>query len=250
MRKLTLFVLFVAVMLITIIWQAPLSFALRRANLDQYGLQWERARGSIWNGQVTGLSLGQQAIGNAVLKLHASDLLKGHIGYDVVWSGRPGRGTGTLSFGNSGFHMTNLRGELDLAAISGLSARLRQIGGLARVRVDEIIIQNNRCEKANGSVSTDFLSRVSASYGSEWPNLEGTITCDQDMLTIPLEARSSLGETFHVQALIGLTEASSIAARVSNAGPELETALAMLGFWLDNGDYIYRREAVLAKGIQ
>ena len=154
-------------------------------------------------------------------------------------------GQGRCGLAKRSFGVTNLRSEIDVRAINGLSNQVRQIGGTLRLRADEIAFRNNRCETAIGTITTDTLTRAASAYGRDWPDLAGDLACVDGMLSIPLDAQASTGELISVRAKAGLVAPSSLEARVSGADIELETTLALLGFSLENGSYVYRREAGL-----
>ena len=242
-------IVFICALLVSVVSNTPLSFALKRTGLEAAGLHWESARGRIWSGVVSGVRFKDQPLGLVRVTLKPEGLLKGRIRYHLNWRGEAGQGVGTVEFGRSQIRLSELRGDVDMGALQGFSVAVRQIGGLASFRIDELIVHHGRCEQAAGSVTSDLIRRASARYGGDWSPLAGDIRCEKGMLFVPLEASSSQDETMSVQARIGLAGASSLEARVSHAGTPLASALAALGFWLENGDYVYRREINLREGM-
>ncbi len=225
-----------------VLWKMPLAYALNKTDLQSRGVQWQNTGGTVWNGQIRGIVVARQSLGAANLRLWPGDLLKGRISYDVELRGTPGRGSGRVSAGRNEFSVIDLRAEIDLSVIEGLSENFRRMGGKVRANVDEIVFRDKLCTQASGKISTEFLSQAAMKYGRSWPELTGEIRCDQGMLLAPLKAQSEAGETVTVDIRVGMAAPTSLEARVTGASAELETVIGLMGFWMENGDLVYKRD--------
>ncbi|MEL7130172.1 MAG: type II secretion system protein N [Pseudomonadota bacterium] len=242
MRLFGLILLFVLVFVGVAIATMPLSFALKRANLNASGIVWTQASGTIGKGVISGLQVGAQPIGNVDLKLRWRSLLTAKLAYVVDWSGAVGRGHGELVLGRNVIDLFDLSTEVPVSQLVGLSDELRRNGGSARISGAQIRFVNAICDAASGDVSTDTVSRLAQSYGQSASPLRGTFRCDGPMLTLPLTGTSATGETLAATLRVGTAEVSSMAARVETENPEFAAILALQGFQPEAGGYVYRRE--------
>ncbi len=245
--RVLLIVLFLAAAILAGLSQLPLSYVLKQSGASSSGLSWARAEGTIWKGRITGLAYGAQPIGAAHLRLRPASLLGGHVSYDVQWAGPPGRGSGTLSAGrNEDYAIADLRLEASISALNGAADWVRANGGELRIRADKIRFSGGRCMEAVGTVSTDVLTRAAMAWGQTWPDVSGELSCDAGMLLVPLEGERNGAERVQAVARIGIVEASSVEASVVNADPQLENALALMGFVYENDAYIFRQSAAIS----
>lgn len=245
--RVILIILFLAAAIIAGLSQLPLSYVLSQSGASNSGLSWARAEGTVWEGRVTGLAYGAQPIGTAHLRLQPGSLLAGRVAYDVQWAGPPGRGSGLLSLGgDQDYAVDDLRLEASISALNGAADWVRANGGELRVRADRIRFSDGRCAEAQGTVSTDVLTRAAMAWGQTWPDVSGELSCDAGMLIVPLEGERNGAERVEAVARIGLVEASSVEASVVNADPQLENALALMGFVYENDAYVFRQSAALS----
>lgn len=229
-------------------WTLPLSFVMERSGAAAYGLTWQEAEGTLWNGRLSGVAYGAQPIGEARLALQPMALLSGVVRYDVDWTGPPGRGRARLSVGRGHVEAEHVVVDLTLANLPGLAREVRDSGGTASLTARRVRFEDGRCIAADGEARTTALKTVGARYGRALPELAGRIGCEAGMLVLPLEGESDEGERVDVLARVGLVDVSSVQASVRGASAALETRLALMGFVLEDGAYTYRKEARLAGG--
>lgn len=245
--RVVLIILFLAAAIAAGLSQLPLSYVLNQSGVSSSGLSWARAEGTVWEGRITGLAYGAQPIGTARLHLQPAALLSGRVAYDVQWAGPPGRGSGLLSAGRGGdYSVADLRLEASISALNGAADWVRANGGELRVRADKVRFSKGRCAEAVGTVSTDVLTRAAIAWGQTWPDVSGELSCDAGMLVVPLEGERNGAERVQAVARIGMVEVSSVEASVVNADPQLENALALMGFVYENDAYVFRQSAALS----
>ena len=118
MGRLTALLLAVIGLVAGLIWQAPLSFALRQSGIASSGISWTQARGTVWNGQVTDIAVQQQKVGAVDLSLRPASLLGGSLTYAAEWRGPAGQGNGLISASTNRYaadealHVRRALGEL------------------------------------------------------------------------------------------------------------------------------------------
>lgn len=245
LRGVIVLVVFVCAVIATL----PLSFALRFVS-PAPSLGWDQAQGTVWSGQLTGLRYGRQPIGTARVSLLPSRLLRGQFAYDLSLVGPVGRGRGQIILsGNNRIAFEDVGIRVNIASLVGLADRVRQLGGTADLSAQSIVLDRFQCVTARGAVSTDVITRAGDAYGRNWPMASGQLSCDRDMLLIPLDASTPAGETIEVRTRIGVSEVSSVHARIWGVDQEIETALALVGFQTVDGVHEYRRETQLMEAM-
>lgn len=224
---------------------APLSFILKTAGAEERGLSWTSAEGTLAGGKITGLKAGNDLLGDASLKLNPASLLALGIEYDFDWTGPSGRGTGkAAAFASGSTELRDFNIELDFAALEGAAAWIRQSGGKARLTGDIIRFRNGACDKASGQSWSDALGKNSLLLGPGWPDLSGNLSCEGDMLLIPLQSTSPIGTTLDAAGRFRLGGGGNIEARVSGTIPQqFQYGLPLAGFMPEGGTYVYRYPA-------
>lgn len=241
MRFLLLLLLF-AGFIVGLVAFAPLSFILKTAGAEERGLSWTSVEGTLTGGKITGLKAGPDLLGDASLKLNPASLLGLGIEYDFDWTGPSGKGTGKASaFASGATQLRDFNIELDFAALDGAAAWIRQSGGTMRLNGTLVRFRKGVCEKADGQSWSDALGRNSVFLGPGWPDLSGNLSCDGDMLLIPLQSTSPLGTHLDAAARFRLGGSGNVEARVSGVIPQqFHYGLPLAGFIPDAGTYVYR----------
>ena len=248
-RFFLLLVIFVIAAAATAIITLPLGFALDRSGLAVRNISWASAQGTVWDGRIIGLRHNRQSYGDVQIKLRLADILTGSLAYDVRLEGAAARGSGIVRpTGSTTIEATEVRLEFDLSAFQVLDSKLRDIGGHLRIRGDRLVLGTNGCLEAEGSATTDLISRVAAAFAQSWPEASGDIRCEDGTLFVPLNGTGPAGETFNAEARLART-ASEFEARVTGADPMLGYALATVGFKLNDGAHSYRWPAAEAPSL-
>ena len=238
MRRFALFFLICFGLIGGLIWQTPLSFVLRQSGLASAGVSWTQARGSIWNGQVTDLSVQQRRIGAFDLKLRPYSLLSGSLAYDAKWIGAFGQGTGRISANTQRFISEDVSLSISLSDIPDLIEELKQVDGT--FRMNEAKVQWERfdgCEAASGRLQTDLVRLLGHRMQKDWPELTGNLSCDNGELVATLSGVSAQDETFDIELYIAPQMPVRYNANISGVSPDIQNALALYGFKFENGAY-------------
>ena len=249
MKRLTFILVFVAALAFGIMSRAPLSFVMRNAGLVDQGISWQQARGTIWNGQVTGLGYRGQSVGALDVKSSPLSLLSGTITSDVKWVSQVGRARGKLKLSGSSVNLSGLSAELDISRLNGIHTELRRIGGVlklsdASARVDS----TGKCLAASGAAQLDLIRRLGIQYGRDWPMLAGAPTCNDGDLELPLAGDGPNGERFEITLRARSDGRTGMDVHVEGLDSQATAALAAMGFTNTGNGYTLRQEAALAEG--
>jgi len=221
----------------------PLGFALNATGVSKTGLYWSSARGTVLNGTMVQAQYGAQPIGTVHLNLQLAALLKGKLRYATEWNGAAGQGTGVVDFGRSTLDVSDASMVLHLRQLVGLIDDVRQTDGSVSIRDASVTLSNGKCANAQGSVSSDVLTKFAARYDQQATAFTGTLACDGPMLLLDMAGQVGINDMASAQLRVGTAEASSLEARVKTIEPEIATALLFYGFETDGDEVIFRREA-------
>jgi len=245
MRNILLILVFAGVFLGALAANAPMSFVLKRSGIVQQGVSWQQARGTAWNGQVTGLAVRGEPVGAVQVDFSLVRLVQGQPGHFVRWSGPSGQGSALAALSASSVRIRQGRAAvtLDATRISSLFPAQDVSVRLTGVSIDAGF---DGCQSASGDVKTDALSRISAVYGANWPELDGALSCENGDLVISVEGRAADG--------------TRIAAKSSLQGngrlelwdvPENQTnALLLAGFTNEAGRFVYMQQVSNGERVQ
>lgn len=245
MKKILLLLVCTGVFIFTLVASAPLSFILKRSGIVQQGVSWQQARGTVWHGQVTGLAVRGDPVGAVQGDFSLLRMIQGQPGHLLRWSGPSGQGSALAALSGSSVRIRQGRAAvtLDARRISSLFPAQDVSLRLSNVSINAA---SNRCQSASGDVTTDALSRISAVYGANWPELKGTLSCVNGDLVISVEGQAADG--------------TQIAARSTLQGngrlelwdvPENQTnALLLAGFTNEAGRFVYMQQVSNGESIQ
>lgn len=238
MRSFGIILLFVIGLIGGLIWQVPMSFALRQSGIVSTGVSWTQARGTIWQGQVTDISVQQRKIGALELNLLPGSLLAGALAYDARWVGPMGQGVGNISVSTNRYSARNVSLAVSLSEIPDLVEELKQAEATFRMSQADVSWQRfDGCVEARGSLQTDVVRLVGHQLQKDWPDLTGDLSCADGKLVANLSGESALGERFDVEFTMATSEPVRYRANISGVSPDVENALALYGFKFENGAY-------------
>jgi len=238
MRRVLLTTVFAGTLAAGAVANVPLAFVMKKAGLTSNGVSWQQARGTVWNGQVTGLSVNGEQVGAIEGSFSLSRMLQGQPGHMLHWNGPSGHGTALASLGADGMHIENGQAAVtfDASRISSLFPAREVSLRLSHVRAD---VGQGGCTAASGDVQTDALAHVSAAYGATWPELSGFLSCEQGELVISLEGQAADGTGIAAKAYLqggGRLELWDV--------PEGQTdALLLAGFTNEAGKFVYLQQS-------
>lgn len=249
MKRLTLILVFVAALVFGIMSGVPLSFVMRNAGLVDQGISWQQARGTIWNGQVTGLGYRGQSVGALDVKSSPLSLLTGAIASDVKWVGQVGRARGKLKLSGSSMNLSGFAAELDISRLNGVHPELRRIGGALKLAdVTASVDSAGMCRSASGAAQLDIVRRLGIQYGRDWPMLTGAPTCSGGNLELPLAGDGPNGERFEIIFRARPDGRTGMDVHVEGLDSQATAALAAMGFTNTGNGYTLNQEAALTEG--
>ncbi|KCZ94298.1 type II secretion system protein N [Hyphomonas johnsonii] len=246
MKRTLLILVFTGALIVGCVSSVPLSFVMRQTGITSQGVSWQQARGTIWHGQVTGLGFRGRAAGALDIRSSPASLLTGRIVSDVRWTSPAGRARGQLALGMSSSGASDLSAELDISRLDGLHPELRRTGGTLKVsRAAARFDSNGRCINAGGSAQLDLVRRLGVQYGRDWPLLDGTLTCTEGELQLPMSGKGTAGEQFDV-TLRSLSDGrTGMDVHVSGLDPQANLVLGQIGFINTGNGYTLRQEVAL-----
>ena len=245
MRRLLLLLVFIGVFVVTLAANAPLSFILKQSGIVQQGVSWQQARGTALHGQVTGLAVREEAVGAVQGDYSLVRMVQGQPGHLLRWSGPMGQGSALATLSGSSIKIRKGRAAVtfDATRISSLFPAQDVSLRLSNVSIDA---NAEGCKSASGDVTTDALSRVSAVYGANWPDLDGALSCVDGEIVVSVEGRAADGTRISAKSSLqgnGRLELWDV--------PENQTnALLLAGFTNEAGRFVYRQQVSNGESVQ
>ena len=238
MRRLFLSTVFLGTFACALAACVPLSFVMKKSGLSGQNVSWQQARGTIWHGQVTGLTVRDERAGAVEVNFSLMRMLQGQPGHRLTWSGPSGHGTALAGVFGDGVHIQDGQAAVTFdatrisAAFPARTVSLR----LSDVRMG---IGREGCRSASGDAETDALAQISAAYGASWPELTGFLACEQGELIISLTGKAADGTQIAAKAFLqggGRLELWDV--------PESQTdALLLAGFTNEAGKFVYMQQS-------
>ncbi|MGH1420317.1 MAG: type II secretion system protein N [Hyphomonas sp.] len=230
MRTLFIFT-FVAALLIGLASRVPLSFIMRNSGATAQGLSWQQARGTIWNGQITGLGLKGNALGAIDMKLSPLKLITGSAPSRFDWISDQGRARGDIAISRKNIRLNNTDVNLFVGTMSGLHPEIQKLGGaLSLKNLQATFDLSGTCKNASGDAQTDILQRLGTQYGRNWPNLTGDVSCANGAFALPLQGQGPAGETFRISINVTPTGTIEQTIEVEGLDGQASIALQSMGF--------------------
>lgn len=234
MKRLLFIVVFVFSFAVALVAAVPLSFVMRVSGIAAGNVSWQQARGTVWNGQVTGLEVEGQPAGTLSLTLRPADILRAELGHDLIWSGPAGRGAAQVSLSPDAISVRNGRAEVAVDT-SRVSSRLPQHEAVLQITGANMSFRGTDCISGDGKVATKGLSGISTGYGMNWPELSGVVRCNAGEVLVDLSGTADDGASIQVTASLrggGRMELTNV--------PETHAqALLLAGFTNQSGTYVF-----------
>jgi hypothetical protein len=197
---------------------------------DRAGVSAAGVSGSIWNGRLKAAEYHGASLGDVEASLNPFALLAGTRRLAV----RGTLGNATLVEGTSrGFEMTDASIEVE---------RLRPslpFTGRLRLESATMLFSGNRCQRAEGRITTDVLQRA-----FNGPEVAGMLSCAGAAAIAQLHGRAQGVEVSIVMRLdsVGGYQAET---RIVSTNPMVRGALALAGFIENGAEFIRSDEGVL-----
>ena len=234
---LLLIILFVITLLGGLAAFAPLSFALRQSGMVERGLGWQQARGSIWHGQVTGLTWRGQALGAVNLDSNPLRMLTGGASHAVNWTGPYGQGQAHIKASRSSLLAEGISLSLPLTERIGMDPALAHLGATLRLSNGLVRLDGAQCREASGTVTSDAARRVAVEFGRDWPLLSGPLACEAGHLQAALSGDAADGTRIRLTA----SQDTGFRIELANTDDDLKNMLLSGGFRNEEGVLVYDR---------
>ena len=200
--------------------------------LDSAGVSYVRASGTIWDGDVQGLTWRGRALGDAKVALRPLSLLLGQVRLRVAFDGKGAlSGDGALVLG-LGRRLTveNMSAQL---ALSDLPVIL-PLNGTVNLRIAEATFGAKGCRRIDAEIATDTLSRQPAGLAWSGPVLAGTASCSNGNVVITL-AGDRAPDSVKITMDISTTGDFRIVAEARTADQDVVRVLTAAGFTFGDG---------------
>lgn len=230
-------IVFLTTLIAGVIAFTPLSFVMRQSGIAERGVGWQQARGSIWQGQVTGLSWRGEPIGAVNLESNPLRLLSGGASHHVTWVSPQGRGDADIKASRKSIVAGNANLSMPVTRRTGIDPAFSQLGASIRLSGGQLRFSGERCDSASGTVTSDIARLAAASMGRDWPILSGPLTCKDGELEALMSGAAADGTRLELR----LNRATGLRVTLENADDEVKANLALAGFQSENGKLVYER---------
>lgn len=199
----------------------PMRVALGLAGLDRLGVAARDVRGSVWNGRIDQLMLGDMPLGSVRAGLSPVSLLMGRARFDIARrKGLADDVSGALTVGFGRIGVDDVTGSVPL----GRTFAPLPVGSLM---LDDVsaYYSGDRCGHAEGRVRARMAGQIPGLNLSQ--GLSGVVACDGDALLLPLVSQSGMEK---ISLRIWRSGRYTAEMRVETADPALAITLGQAGF--------------------
>ena len=222
----------------------PLSVAADRSGIARQGVFYDRVQGTIWSGELQGVNVLGQPIGEVRLTLQPASLLAGSVSYDFDVRGPAGIGTGVLTAGVGGrLTLQNVVADLNVQELRRLDPRLRQVPSRVSITVPALRASSSlECVAADGRLQTNLLQKLGTAMQWEGPAMAGVLACDGEGGYRLALSNVGGDDAIQVEAILSPRLSSySADARVDTRNRRVADTLQLLGFQRIGDEYVYSR---------
>ena len=232
MNTRTLVLVFTLSMVAVGIWRIPMAAVGNWMPLDSAGVSYMRASGTIWGGDVQGLTWRGRALGDTKVALRPLSLLLGQARLRVAFDGKGAlSGDGALVLGLAGrLTIENMSAQL---ALSDLPVIL-PLNGTINLRIAEATFDTKGCRRVDAEIATDTLSRQPAGLAWSGPLLSGTASCSNGNVMVTLTGDRA-PDSVKVAMDIFPTGDFRVAAEARTADQDVVRVLTAAGFTFGDG---------------
>jgi hypothetical protein len=222
----------------------PMSMAADFASKQVPDFHYGEASGSVWDGKLTEVVMGEQKIGDLSVKADFGSVFTGKAAgkVDLIREGFTGETVLAYPFGGGAIELSDLK----LSGKAGSVPRMPQViaasGGDFALDLREVKFESNICETASGEVWTDALARINHK-GWVGPELRGPVTCVDGTLRVDARGRAVSGEDVYAKMSISNRLDMELTATVMNVSGSALEALTDLGF-KQEGDVLVIRQSL------
>ena len=216
---------------------APLSFAMRSSGIAGQGIGWQQARGSVWSGQVTGLTWKRQPLGSVNIESSIARLVSGQPLHEARWNGPAGQGRALVTLQGQAVEVRDLSASFPVDRIGKLDPALAGLGSTVRLSKARLVMRGSRCLEAEGTVTTDLARLAATAFDRDWPVLTGPLSCEQGE---PVARLTGTADDGTVLALSG-RPSDGLRLELETPDPDVRAILQASGFQADGNKLVYSR---------
>ena len=214
-------IILILALLLGLLLFLPMRVALGLAGLERLGVAARDVRGSVWNGRIDQLMLGDMPLGSVRAGLSPVSLLMGRARFDIARKkGLADDIGGALTVGFGRIGVDDVTGVVPL----GRTFAPLPVGSLMLEDVSAYY-SGDRCGHAEGRVRARMSGQMPGLNLSQ--GLSGVVACDGDALLLPLVSQSGMEK---INLRIWRSGRYTAEMRVETADPALATTLGQAGF--------------------
>lgn len=242
-----LVILGIAVFAVTVLARFPLGTALGWADLP---VGYRGVSGTLWDGEVSGLIVDGERIGDAAIRVHFLPLLTGQVRAEIALSGRGLNGAGTISLRGGRFVARDAETVADLSRFGLADVFGQPLRGRLDATIREVIFAmgDGGCIAADLDVSTDALAQSLGVYGGDGLELAGQGRCEEQDLVIPL-AGENANAVIRAELRLQPDGRYRSSLAVTPRQPGFASFLTQVGFRDDGGTFVAERSGMVEAAL-
>ena len=222
---------------------APASLFMSVLTAGGNRVQFQEVNGTIWNGEINGLTTGDVYLGDIAFRLRPLSLLTGAVAADVTARDGAAVGTGRVSANlfSRRVAISNASFAFDLSSVRRYSLFGIPYQGRIEARDAGLDWSRTGCSRASGEIWTDVLNASAKTLVGESLLLAGPAACADGRITIALKGGNRAGDA-DIMIAIDPSMTYRLIASVDLGSADLENNLRRIGF--EDGDGVLVYDAV------
>lgn len=228
---------------VTALVSAPASLLTPALNAGGDRVAFQEIDGTIWNGEVRGLTTGEVYLGDVAFRLRPVALLTGAVSADVTARDGAAIGAGRV---NANLFAQRVSVQNASFAFDLTSVRRYSLFGIpyqGRIEARDVGLDWSRkgCSRATGEIWTDVLDASAKTLVGEALLLAGPAACEDGRIMVALKGGNRAGDA-DIMIAIDPAMTYRVVASVDLGRADLENNLRRLGF--EDGDGVLVYDAV------
>jgi hypothetical protein len=222
----------------------PMSMAAEFASKQVPDFHYKEASGSVWDGKLTEVVMGEQRVGDLSVKADFGAVFGGKAAGKIglIREGFTGETDLAYPFGGGGIELSGFKLSGKAGSVPGMPHVIAASGGDFLLELRDVKFAGNVCETASGEVWTNALAKINLK-GWIGPELRGPVTCVDGMLRLDARGRAVSGEDVYAKMTISNRLDVELTATLVNATGSALEALTDVGF-KPEGDVLVIRQTL------
>lgn len=222
----------------------PMSMAADFASKQLPDFHYKEASGSVWDGKLTEVAMGDQKIGDLSVKADIGSVFGGKAAgkLGLIRDGFTGETDLAYPLSGGALELSGLKLSGKAGSVPGMPHVVAASGGDFALELRDVKFAGNACETASGEIWTDALAKINHK-GWTGPELRGPVTCVDGRLQVDARGRAVTGEDVLARMSISNRLDMELTATVVNATGSALEALTDLGF-KPEGDVLVIRQSL------